>query len=92
MQLEAKMNSSCNKGLKPVNLTNHIHVPVQEKSEFCLNMKHIALPYPIDEENGSAKFDKSKRQLTVTLPVLPATDIPQMVGMVIYLFSSAIEC
>ena len=55
-------------------------------------MKHIALPYPIDEENGSAKFDKSKRQLTVTLPVLTATDIPQMVGMVIYLFSSAIEC
>ena len=55
-------------------------------------MKHIALPYPIDEENGSAKFDISKRQLTVTLPVLPATDIPQMVGMVIYLFSSAIEC
>lgn len=63
-----------------------------KKNEFCLNMKHIALPYPIDEENGSAKFDISKRQLTVTLPVLPATDIPQMVGILIYLFSSAIEC
>lgn len=63
-----------------------------KKNEFCLNMKNIALPYPIDEEYGSAKFDISKRQLTVTLPVLPATDIPQMVGMVIYLFSSAIEC
>lgn len=51
-----------------------------EKPRYNLD---IALPYPIDEENGSAKFDISKRQLTVTLPVLPATDIPQMdVGIV----------
>lgn len=42
---------------------------------------HIALPYPVDEENGSAKFDKSKRRLIVTLPVLPAPLIQsQLVG------------
>lgn len=38
---------------------------------FSLNSTHLSLPYPVDEENGSAKFDKSKRQLIVTLPVLP---------------------
>lgn len=47
---------------------------------FCLNAAKISLPYPVDEENGSAKFDKSKRQLTVTLPVLPALLIAQLVG------------
>lgn len=29
------------------------------------------MPFPIDEEKGSAKFDKTKKILTVTLPVLP---------------------
>ncbi|XP_078362461.1 protein kintoun-like [Oculina patagonica] len=43
---------------------------------------YISLPYPVDEENGAAKFDKSKRQLIVTLPVLPAPLIPQMVQAV----------
>lgn len=30
----------------------------------------IALPYEVDEEKGTAKFDKSKRQLLITLPVI----------------------
>lgn len=30
----------------------------------------IALPYEVNEENGNAKFDKSKRQLIITLPVV----------------------
>lgn len=30
----------------------------------------IALPYEVLEENGSAKFDKSKRQLIIALPVV----------------------
>ena len=34
----------------------------------------IALPYPVDEETGSAKFDKNKHCLTVTLPVIPKSD------------------
>ena len=32
----------------------------------------LDLPYEVDEENGNAKFDKSKRKLVVTLPVVPA--------------------
>lgn len=32
----------------------------------------LPLAYPVDEEKGEAKFSKQKRQLTVTLPVLPA--------------------
>ncbi|XP_078090275.1 protein kintoun [Mustelus asterias] len=31
----------------------------------------LPLPYPVDENLGSAKFNKAKRQLVVTLPVLP---------------------
>jgi PIH1 CS-like domain len=31
----------------------------------------INLPYDVKEENGSAKFDKAKRQLAITLPVVP---------------------
>ncbi|XP_019624659.1 PREDICTED: protein kintoun-like isoform X2 [Branchiostoma belcheri] len=42
----------------------------------------ISLPYPVDENEGSAKFDKSKRQLTVTLVVKPAPqeDLPFTAG------------
>lgn len=29
------------------------------------------MPYPIDEDKGSAKFNKSKQALVITLPVLP---------------------
>eukprot|EP00042_Codosiga_hollandica_P034668 m.244976 g.244976 ORF g.244976 m.244976 type:complete len:705 (-) comp54469_c0_seq1:57-2171(-) len=31
----------------------------------------LSLSYPVSEDDGSAKFDKSKRQLVVTLPVIP---------------------
>ncbi|KAK7103653.1 protein kintoun-like [Littorina saxatilis] len=31
----------------------------------------LPLPYPVDDSEGSAKFDKQKRTLTVTLPVIP---------------------
>lgn len=31
----------------------------------------LRLPYPVDEESGAAKFDKSTRMLIVTLPVKP---------------------
>ena len=31
----------------------------------------IALPYPVEEEKGSARFDKMKKKLIVTLPVVP---------------------
>ncbi|XP_077077813.1 protein kintoun [Siphateles boraxobius] len=32
----------------------------------------LPLAYPVDEEKGDAKFDKTKKQLTITLPVRPA--------------------
>ncbi|KAL4239094.1 Protein kintoun [Mactra antiquata] len=38
-----------------------------EKPAYKLDLK---LPYPVDDENGSAKFDKSKKALVVTLPVI----------------------
>ena len=31
----------------------------------------VVLPYPVEEEKGSARFDKSKRKLIVVLPVTP---------------------
>eukprot|EP00743_Colponemidia_sp_Colp-15_P001308 GILK01001432.1.p1 GENE.GILK01001432.1~~GILK01001432.1.p1 ORF type:complete len:395 (-),score=84.64 GILK01001432.1:167-1294(-) len=37
----------------------------------------IALPYPVNEEAGSAKWDKNKKQLTVTVPVVPAIQVIQ---------------
>ncbi|RDD43293.1 Protein kintoun [Trichoplax sp. H2] len=33
-----------------------------------------ALPYPVDTDNGSAKFDTLKKCLIVTLPVLPSKE------------------
>ena len=37
----------------------------------------IKLPYPVNENDGQAKFDKTKRRLVVTLPVLPfKMDLP----------------
>ncbi|XP_067894996.1 protein kintoun-like [Heterodontus francisci] len=36
----------------------------------------LPLPYPVDENLGSAKFNKSKRQLVVTLPVVPVKQVP----------------
>ena len=38
---------------------------------------HVDLQYPVDEERGSAKFDKSKKTLVVTLPIKPG---PQLIA------------
>ncbi|KAK3728891.1 hypothetical protein QZH41_010189 [Actinostola sp. cb2023] len=58
------------------NLTLNIYI-------VFLNTVYLALPFPVDDANGHAKFDKSKRELVITLPVikavtppLPHTDIP----------------
>lgn len=47
---------------------------MSDKPAYKLELK---LPYPVDDENGSAKFDKSKKALVVTLPVIPG-EIPKM--------------
>lgn len=36
----------------------------------------IDLTYPVDENKGQAKFNKQKKQLIVTLPVLPLKELP----------------
>ena len=42
----------------------------EKPAKYELN---ITLPYPVNEDNGSAKFDKCKNKLIVTLPVKPDT-------------------
>ncbi|XP_076442629.1 protein kintoun-like [Babylonia areolata] len=37
----------------------------------------LTLPYPVDDSKGNAKFDKQKRTLVVTLPVVPV-DLPSI--------------
>ena len=49
---------------------------IENYCSILLNFFHLALPFPIDEANGHAKFDKSKRELVVTLPVLPPIPLP----------------
>ena len=46
----------------------------EEPPKYNLN---IDLDYPVDEEKGSAKFDKTKKTLVVTLPIRPA---PQLIA------------
>jgi len=38
------------------------------------NLNHLNLPYKVDCDNGKAKFDKEKRELVVTLDVLPQVE------------------
>ena len=60
---------------------NGVDLDVQEKSlslvrdEAPCYRLHIDLPFPVDEEKGSAKFDKSKKVLGVSLPVKAAPQL-----------------
>jgi len=55
-----------------------VDLDVQEKSLSMSREEepkydlHLELPYPVDEEAGNAKFDKSTKSLIVTLPIKPA--------------------
>ena len=40
----------------------------------------LTLPFEVDDSQGSAKFDKSKNKLIVTLPVVPAKILPVVLG------------
>lgn len=57
--------SSAKKVILDVSET-HLKVRVPKVYALC-----VELPFPIDDERGGAKFDKSKRILAVTLPVMP---------------------
>ena len=43
--------------------------------KYVLDHTQITLPYPVNEDEGRAQFDKSKRRLVVTLPVIPAPPV-----------------
>ncbi|XP_019742743.1 protein kintoun [Hippocampus comes] len=45
------------------------------ESETPAYRLELPLSYPVDEERGEAKFSKQRRQLTVTLPVLPSNEV-----------------
>jgi HSP20 family molecular chaperone IbpA len=45
-------------------------VVTDERNLYHLN---VALPFPVQEDKGSAKFDKAKKRLTITMPVQPPT-------------------
>ncbi|CAD5118944.1 DgyrCDS7619 [Dimorphilus gyrociliatus] len=67
------------KSSKPVDL-NIFERKLLLQSESPAKYKlEVQLPYPVDENEGSAKFDKSKTTLSITLHVLPLVEdkIPQ---------------
>ena len=39
----------------------------------------LNLKYKVDQDNGSAKFDKTKKTLTIKLPVIGSTDASKKV-------------
>lgn len=52
-----------------LDVTNkRIHLMSEKPAKYRLD---INLPYEVKEENGNARFDKAKRQLIITLPVVP---------------------
>ncbi|KAJ3293892.1 Protein kintoun [Borealophlyctis nickersoniae] len=54
----------------PVDLdTSEKTLELKVSDKFNLNLQ---LPFPVYHEKGTAKFDKTKQSLTVTLPVVPA--------------------
>ena len=61
-----EMNSA--KGVDLDVLERQLTLNSEEPQRYHLDLR---LPYPVDEEAGGAKFDKSSRMLIVTLPVKP---------------------
>ncbi|CAG9799675.1 unnamed protein product [Chironomus riparius] len=59
-----------------LNTTQDANLDVTNKKITLISEKpakykvEIILPYEVDEEKGTAKFDKAKRQLIITLPVV----------------------
>lgn len=80
----AKMNAAIPKelvveiNLPLLNSTNEANLDVMEKSLHLQCEKpakyklDIQLPYSVNEEAGNAKFDKARRLLIITLPVIRA--------------------
>ena len=60
------------KSAAPVTLDIFEKRLVLQSTEQAKYKLDIALPYAVDENEGCAKFDKAKRKLIITLPVIPA--------------------
>ncbi|XP_017569267.1 protein kintoun [Pygocentrus nattereri] len=54
-----------------LNVTERSLVLESPKPAYKLELQ---LSYPVDDDKGDAKFNKAKKQLTITLPVLPAKE------------------
>lgn len=86
-ELDAKMNLTVPAELVVtielplINSTNDVTLDVTPRNLYLSSEKpakyklEIALPYGVDEADGTAKFNKSTRQLVVTLPVVPKNNI-----------------
>lgn len=82
-ELDAKINSTIPSELvvtvelPMLNTSQDASLDVTKKHLFLCSEKpakyrlDIPLPYEVSEEKGNAKFDKAKRQLVITLPVVP---------------------
>ena len=63
--------------------TKNVQLDVTESKltlESEIHSLSIGFPYPVEEEKGQAKFDKSTRRLTVTAPVRPANEVKRLVS------------
>lgn len=73
--------------LPKITAANSVNLEVFEKrlklksAEPVKYQLDVALPHPVDESKGCAKFDKSQRKLLVTLEVLEPPPIPQIIPM-----------
>ncbi|KAJ3087123.1 Protein kintoun [Quaeritorhiza haematococci] len=51
--------------------TAETEVTLRAPSKYPNQTLHIPLPFPTDHDKGAAKFERSRRELVVTLPVVP---------------------
>lgn len=81
-EFDAKLNVTIPKelvvtiDLPLLNSTNEVTLDVTERKIYLISEKpakyklQIDLPFNVSERDGNAKFDKSSRKLTITLPVI----------------------
>ncbi|KAJ6641563.1 Protein kintoun [Pseudolycoriella hygida] len=67
-----------------LNSTNEVTLDVTERQIYLISEKpakyklQVDLPYDVSERDGNAKFDKSTRKLTITLPVIRKEEVFKM--------------
>ncbi|XP_070576673.1 protein kintoun-like [Ptychodera flava] len=80
-ELVIKIELPLLKSAKTINLDISEQNMTLECTEPVAYKLDLPLPYQVDENQGNAKFDKSKRSLILTLPVLPPKipDLPTFI-------------